>query len=163
MHIPHISVSTTCSRIPNPTKCPFHGRSVIIFSSGILMRCSYVISEKYSSSSYCFRRFRLFNQGLSRSIFLSDSVKIFFRQVHLSLKIWSNLSASILVTRSSHSLLLLLISTHLLIGCIPQDSLICWFLILFLFSQLFFLVLSTHFRLTFDWFLFLFLFLLNMS
>ena len=41
----------------------------------------------------------------------------------LSLEIWTNLSASILVTCSSHSLLLF---THSFIGWIPQDSLICW-------------------------------------
>ena len=46
----------------------------------------------------------------------------------LSLEILIDLSASNLVTYSSHSLLLP--STHSLIGWILQDSLICWLLIL---------------------------------
>ena len=56
-----------------------------------------------------------FNEGLSRSVLLSDILGIL-----------TNISASILVTCSPHSLL---ISTHSLIGWIPQDSLICWLLI----------------------------------
>ena len=42
------------------------------------------------------------------------------------------------------------LSTNALIGCIPQDSLICWLLILFTFVlQLFSLVLSSHLLPTF--------------
>ena len=51
----------------------------------------------------------------------------------LSLEILTNLSASFLVICSFHSLLLLLLlllSTHSLIGWIRQDSLICWLLVL---------------------------------
>ena len=65
----------------------------------------------------------------------------------LFLEILTNLSASNPVTCLSHSLLLLLllllISTHSLIVCITQDSLIYWLFILFLFCQLYFLVLSS--------------------
>ena len=57
-----------------------------------------------------------------------------------SLEILTNLSASILVSCSSHSLLL---STHSLIGWISQDSLICWLFTLFIF------VLPTIFHSTF--------------
>ena len=49
-----------------------------------------------------------FNQGLNHSVFSSDVLEIL-----------TNLSTSILVTCSSHSLLL---STHSLICWIPQDS-----------------------------------------
>ena len=49
----------------------------------------------------------------------------------MSFEILTNLSVSILVTCSSHYLLLL--STHSLIGRILQNSLICWLLILFIF------------------------------
>ena len=49
----------------------------------------------------------------------------------LSLEILTNPSASILVTCSSYSLLLL--SMHSITGWIPQDSLICWLLILSIF------------------------------
>ena len=54
----------------------------------------------------------------------------------LLLDILTNLSASILVTCWSHSLL----STHSLIGWIPQDSLICWILIqsIFVLQTIFF-------------------------
>ena len=68
----------------------------------------------------------------------------FFSVGILSLEIFTNLSASILLTYSSHSLLYL--DTHSLIGWIPQDYLICWLLILF------FLVLSSHLLPTFVWF-----------
>ena len=47
----------------------------------------------------------------------------------LYLEVLTNLSASILVRRWSYSLLLLPLSTHLLIGWIPQNSLISWLLI----------------------------------
>ena len=47
----------------------------------------------------------------------------------LSLDIITNLSASIVITCWSHYLPLLL-SNHSIIGWIPQDSLICWLLIL---------------------------------
>ena len=88
----------------------------------------------------------------------------------MSLEILTNLSASILLTCSSHSLLLLLLlllllDTHSLTGWIPQDSLICWFLIVSsLFCQLFFLVLSSHLLPMFVWF-FMFppLFLVHMA
>ena len=71
-------------------------------------------------------------------------------------------SASILVTCSSHSLLLL--SIHSLIGQIQQDSLISLLLNLFLFCQLLSFVRSTHFLPTFGWdFLFSLLFLGHMS
>ena len=69
-------------------------------------------------ASFCF------NQGLSHSIFFSDVLEIYPAGI-LSLEILTNLSASILVTCSSHSLLLYI---HLLWGWI-----------------LFFLVFSSHF------------------
>ena len=52
----------------------------------------------------------------------------------LSLEILSNLSASILVTSLSHSLILF---AHFLIGYIQQYSLICWLLILFCLANYF--------------------------
>ena len=71
----------------------------------------------------------------------------------LSLEILTNLPASMRVTCSSHSLLLLL-SAYSLIGGIPLDSLICWLLILYILScQLFFIVLSSHLLPTFFCFL----------
>jgi Phosphoglycerol transferase and related proteins, alkaline phosphatase superfamily len=67
-----------------------------------------------------------------------------FRDIWLNSFILTNLSASILVTCSSHSFLL---STHSLIGWIPQDSLICCLLILSIFVfQLFSLVLLICFQ-----------------
>ena len=75
---------------------------------------SQIIKELCSSSSF--------------SSFYFRHLDIFFRQVYV-LEILSNLSAFILVTCSTHSLLLLL-STHSLIGWITLDSLICWLFIL---------------------------------
>ena len=70
------------------------------------------------------------NQGLCHSIFFSDLLDIFSRQV---IYILTNFSAFIIVTFSSHSLLFL--STHSLIGWIPQESLICRLLILSIFVK----------------------------
>ena len=66
-------------------------------------------------------------------------LKVFRHVYYLSLEILTNLSASILVTCLSLSRLL---STHELIGCISQDSLICWVPI-FVFPTIF-IVLSSH-------------------
>ena len=69
-----------------------------------------------------------FNQGLSRSIFFSDVLEIFFRQTYFPLEILTNLPASILAT-----CFLFLLSTHSLISWISQDSLIFCLSILFIF------------------------------
>jgi hypothetical protein len=65
-----------------------------------------------------------FYQGLNRFIFFSRVLEIF-------LEILTNLSVSIFVICSSHSLLHL--STHSLIGWTPQDYLICWLRNLYIF------------------------------
>ena len=66
-----------------------------------------------------------FNEVLSRSIFFRASWR------SSSLEILTNLSASILVTCSFHSLFLFF--THSVLGWILQDFLICWLLILSIF------------------------------
>ena len=94
-----------------------------ILLSGFLYYCIFhLIEETYFLLLFltllgCCRRFACFNQGLSRSIFFSGVLQILLRQVYFSLEVFTNLSASILVTCSSHSLLLH--STHTLIGWIP--------------------------------------------
>ena len=84
-----------------------------------------------------------FNQGLCRSIPFPDVVDTFLRQVYckLSLEILTDLSPFILVTCLS----LLLLSIHSL-GWIPQDSLICWLLILpiFVLPTIFLILRSSH-------------------
>ena len=73
--------------------------------------------------------FAYFNQALSRSNLLFGRPGDTLPAGILSLDILNKLSASILVTCWSHSLL----ATHSLIGWIPQDTLICWLLIVSIF------------------------------
>ena len=87
-------------------RMPLCGRKAYNVKHNILTRNNGAINLHL----LCYRRFRMcYNQGLSRSI---------------------------LVSCSSHSLLLLLLLlfTDSLIGWIPEDSLICWLLILSVFG-----------------------------
>ena len=111
------------------------------------------IVSTYSTSSYyspsCYRRLRQFEPGIKSLHFLfgrpgDPRLKDIF-----SLEILTNLSATILVTCLSHSLLF---SNRYWLDTTGFSDLVGFLFYIFLFCQLFSLILSSHLLSTFVWF-----------